>query len=54
MREKDVHEWIEQQNPEAKQRLWERILKELQEKYPGENFTSSRVLDKRKKKRGKK
>lgn len=29
MKEKDIHKLIEQQNPEAKQRLWERIKAEL-------------------------
>lgn len=29
MKEKDIHKLIEQQNPEIKQRIWERICVEL-------------------------
>lgn len=31
MREKDIHKLIEQQDPEAKQRIWERIQRALTE-----------------------
>ena len=29
MKEKDIHELIEQQNPERKQRIWEKIQKRI-------------------------